>query len=173
MSGAVAESPIDLLLSDAEARMPVLERGLPESTLTAATAPAEPRGAGSLYLDAPDRDPNLLDLQRWGVIAPEGPVGDLLLGAIAALIEHRRAEQGTRPRIYRVPPGQDSAAAIRWRDEVLRAERVPEHERPRYLLLLGELTRCRSSCSRRWHTAASWVAWRWTMRRPTGPTRTR
>jgi len=140
MSGAVVDSPIDLLLSDAEARMPVLERGLPESTLTAATAPAEPRGAGSLYLDAPDRDPNLLDLQRWGVIAPEGPVGDLLLGAIAALIEHRRVEQGTRPRIYRVPPGQDSAAAIRWRDEVLRAERVPEHERPRYLLLLGELT---------------------------------
>ena len=120
--------------------MPVLERGLPESTLTAATAPAEPRGAGSLFLDAPDRDPNLLDLQRWGVIAPEGPVGDLLLGAIAGLIEHRQAEQGTRPRIYRVPPGQDSAAAIRWRDEVLRAERVPEHERPRYLLLLGELT---------------------------------
>ncbi|MBK9757946.1 MAG: hypothetical protein IPO88_31420 [Nannocystis sp.] len=140
MSGTVADSPIDLLLSDAEARMPVLERGLPESTLTAATAPAEPRGAGSLFLDAPDRDPNLLDLQRWGVIAPEGPVGDLLLGAIAGLIEHRRAEQGTKPRIYRVPPGQDSAAAIRWRDEVLRAERVPEHERPRYLLLLGELT---------------------------------
>ncbi len=138
--GPAGESPIDLLLSDAEARMPVLERGLPASTLAAAAAPTEPRGAGSLFLDAPDRDPNLLDLQRWGVIAPEGPAGDRLLGAIAALIEHRRVEQGTRPRIYRVPAGQGSAAAIRWRDEVLRAEQVAEHERPRYLLLLGEPT---------------------------------
>ncbi len=133
------DQPLDLLLSDAEERMPVLERGLPESALLAAAPPGEPRGAGSLYLDAPDRDPNLLDLQRWGVIAPEGEAGDRLLGAVAALLEHRRGEQGVKPRIFRAPAGLDVAGSMRWRDTVVRAEAVPEHERPRYLLLLGDL----------------------------------
>lgn len=41
-------------------------------------------------------------------------------------------------RVFRVPPEQDTVAAIDWRDEVLRAESVPEHERPRYLLILGD-----------------------------------
>lgn len=140
MTEPAPDPPLELLLSDAEARMPVLEGGLPEATLVATAAPGEPRGVGSLYLDAPDRDPNLLDLQRWGVIAPVGEQGDRLIAAVAALIEHRRVEQGSKPRVFRVPAGQDAVAAIRWRDEVLRAESVPEHERPRYLLILGDLT---------------------------------
>ncbi|WP_233587971.1 hypothetical protein [Corallococcus sp. CA049B] len=33
----------------------------------------------------------------------------------------------------------DAAASVKWRDQVYRAEDVPQEERPRYLLLLGDL----------------------------------
>jgi hypothetical protein len=134
------DPPLELLLSDAGARTPVLERGLPATALVSAAPPVEPRGASSLFLDAPDRDPNLLEFQRWGVIAPEGPVGDRLLGAIAPLIRHRHAGQGVAPKIFRAPPGLDVAGAMRWRDRTIRAESLPERERPRYLMILGDLT---------------------------------
>lgn len=134
-----SDPPLELLLSDAADRTPVLDHGLPASALLAPPAPGEPPGVSSLMLDAPDRDPNALALQRWGVVAPEGPAGDRMLAAIEPLIRHREAEQGAPARIFRVPPGLSLLDAMRWRDRHLRDERLPQRERPRYLLLLGDL----------------------------------
>ena len=140
MSNADAQTDLQLLITDAEELVPVLEGGLPESTLTDVPAPEKgPRGRDSMELAAPDRDPNDLPAQRWAVIAPRGEDGDRMLAAIRALIDHRQAQQGAVPTIYRVDPGMDSAAAIRWRNDVHRDEDVPEEERPHYLLILGDL----------------------------------
>jgi hypothetical protein len=91
--------------------------------------------------ESPDAGSNDLAAQRWGVIAPEGDVGDSLLRAIAPLLEHREKEQGALVKTYRVPADMDmdAAAAVRWMQKVLRAEAVPEEERPWYLLILGDL----------------------------------
>jgi hypothetical protein len=127
---------LELLLTDATDRVPVLEGGLPESALDRAP---QPRGRDAPDLAAPDRDPNDLPLQRWAVIAARGEAGDRALAAIRPLIDHRHAQQGDPPTIYRVDPDLDDMAALRWRDGVWRAESVPEDIRPRYLLILGDL----------------------------------
>ncbi|MGB1016174.1 MAG: hypothetical protein ACPG4T_18710 [Nannocystaceae bacterium] len=133
-------SDLELLLSDAEEYLPVLDDGIPADVLGQAPPPSRgPKGAQSMHLDAPDRDPNELPAQRWGVIAPEGPLGDELLDAVAALIEHRGQQQDCAPTIYRVPPGMGAVDAMRWKNGVYRSEDVPEDERPRYLMMLGDL----------------------------------
>jgi hypothetical protein len=90
-------------------------------------------------LDRPDADPNALEAQRWGVIAPEGGEGDEMLRALAPLLEHRARQQGAEVQRYRVPPDLDALRAVEWRDRVYKAEDVPAEERPRYLLMLGDL----------------------------------
>ncbi len=135
-----ADSNLDLLLTDAEEFVPVLADGLPIDDLSQAPPPSRgPKGAQSPHLDDPSRDPNDLPAQRWGVIAPEGERGNALIDAIEELITHRQQQQGAAPKIYRVPPDMDSVAAMRWKHEVYRAESVPEDERPRYLMVLGDL----------------------------------
>jgi hypothetical protein len=136
-----AEAPgIQLLLCDAGDRAPVLEDGLDAASLRSAQAPDRgPRGKDSMHLEALDRDPNDLEAQRWAVIAPEGAAGEAALRAIEALIAHRGAQQGADPFIYRVPAGMDAAAALSWKNDVLRSEDVPLDERPRYVLILGDL----------------------------------
>jgi len=136
------KSGLELLLCDAEARTPVLAGGMPESSLMGVPAPERgARGQDSMHLEALDRDPNDLPAQRWAVIVPEGEAGDAALAAIRALYEHRRDQQGAEPFVYRLPDGMDSAAAMRWKNEVLRDEDVPADERPRYLLILGDIDR--------------------------------
>lgn len=131
---------LQLLLAHAQTCRPTLERGLPGDALEHAPRPAKsPRSADALMRDAPDRDPNDLAHQRWGVVAPEGKAGDLMLDAIVPLIRHREHEQGAGVRIYRVAPGMSAKDAVRWRDDIYRAEDVPETERPRYLMMLGDL----------------------------------
>jgi hypothetical protein len=63
-----------------------------------------PRGAETLMQDAPDKDPDDLARQRWGVIAPEGKPGELTLDAMAPIIRHREHEQHATARIYRARP---------------------------------------------------------------------
>jgi hypothetical protein len=139
---AAPDHHLGLLLCDADDRAPVLAGGMPDASLADAPAPARgPAGEDSLHLEALDRDPNDLEAQRWAVIAPEGPDGDAALAAVRALVEHRRAQQGAEPAVFRVPDGMDAAAAHRWKHDVLRAEAVPADERPRYLLILGDLDR--------------------------------
>ncbi|APR86343.1 Hypothetical protein A7982_11692 [Minicystis rosea] len=128
---------IELLLAHADDHRPVLSEGLPLGA-----ASSSPRTEGERlpeHLRYDSADPNLLPAQRWGVIAPEGPLGDRLLGAIEPLRRARREDQGgAEIHVYRVPPGMDAASAMRWRDEVYWDEAVPEEELPRYLLVLGD-----------------------------------
>jgi hypothetical protein len=128
---------LELLLMHADDHRPTLEEGLPlESALT------HPRPAAS---EMPDHlwdsggDPNDLSAQRWGVVVPEGPVGDHLLALIEPLRQLRQEEQGAPVRVYRAPPHLDAPRAARWKDQVLHDEKVPEADQPRYLLLLGDL----------------------------------
>ncbi|MGK3965481.1 hypothetical protein WMF38_15055 [Sorangium sp. So ce118] len=139
---AVTPGPgtLELLLADATELLPTLPLGLPELWAGGAPRPAKtPRAVDALSLDMPDADPNDLALQRWSVIAPEGPAGDEALEAIAPLLRLREAEQGAKVEPYRVRPGMGVAEAAQWKADVLRDERVPEEEIPRYLLLLGDL----------------------------------
>ncbi|WP_437512031.1 hypothetical protein [Sorangium sp. So ce1099] len=131
---------LELLLADATELLPTLAAGLPELSAGSAPRPAKtPRSVDTLTRDMPDADPNDLALQRWSVIAPEGPAGDEALEAIAPLLRLREAEQGAKVEPYRVRSGMGVAEAARWKADVLRDERVPEEEIPRYLLLLGDL----------------------------------
>lgn len=131
---------LHLLLAHAQTGRPALEHGLPGDALAHAPRPVTgPRSAGALMRDAPTRDPNDLAHQRWGVVAPQGKTGDLMLDAMAPLIRQREQEQGASARIYRVAPGMSAKEAVRWRDDTYRAEDVPEAERPRYLMVLGDL----------------------------------
>lgn len=131
------EAPLQLLLTEADEYIPVLADGLDERHLE--RAPRPEGDAGKPVLEAHGADPNDLPAQRWGVVAPRGERGDRMLTAIDALVQHRRTQQHAAPKEFRVPPDMDLAAAISWRDAVLRAEGVPEDERPRYLLVLGDL----------------------------------
>ena len=118
---------------------PVMEAGLDRDALQQAPKPeALPGRVEVPTLEAPGRAPNNLAAQRWGVIAPEGSDGDALLSAISPLIEVRQKEQGGAD-AEAVPRAadQDAKAALKWRNEVLRA--VPMKERPKYLLILGDL----------------------------------
>ncbi|QRN92930.1 hypothetical protein JRI60_27365 [Archangium violaceum] len=131
---------LHLLLADAEEQAPVLKAGLEFRAVWDSPKPGQlPRRVEAHTLDAPGGDPNDLAAQRWGVIAPEGREGDEMLQALEPLIRHRERQQGACARRYRVPPGMDAEAAVRWRDSEYRAEDVPEEERPRYLLVLGDL----------------------------------
>ncbi|MCY1061760.1 hypothetical protein [Nannocystis sp. SCPEA4] len=133
---------LGLLLCDGGDSRPILAEGLPGRLLETLPRPERAaRGRESLELEALDRDPNDLAAQRWGVIAAEGEDGDQAIEAIRALIEHRRTQQDAEPAVFRVPPDMDAAAALRWKNEVLRDETVSEDRRPRYLLILGDLDR--------------------------------
>src|SRR5262249_28261098 len=98
-----------------------------------------PRTADAILKAASHADPNDLPKQRWGVIAPSGSDGDKLIEAIAPLIRLREAEQGAPAKIYRVEPGMDANASVRFRDDIYHPEGAPEEERARYLLVLGDL----------------------------------
>lgn len=128
---------IELLLAHADDHAPVLAEGLPLGAAADTARPPEAPLPKELRHDS--RDPDVLSVQRWGVIAPEGPQGDRLLALIAPLIRARReAQQGAEVRVYRVPPGQDPEGAERWRKQVYWDERVAEEDLPRYLVILGD-----------------------------------
>jgi len=140
MTTSPPDHALDLLLARAEDGRPVLEAGLPSEAISIAPKPKKsPRDVDAMTRDAPDADPNDLPEQRWGVIAPHGSEGDRLLEAIAPLMRLREAEQGAPPQVYRVDAGMDTDASLRFREDVYRTEDMPEYERPRYLLILGDL----------------------------------
>jgi hypothetical protein len=127
----------DLLLVHADELLPVL--GGPVSS---AGAQAEVEGAAyedPEHLWDESRDANELPSQRWGVIAPEGPSGDELLGRIERLVARRREQQDAPVAIYRVPAGMSSADAARWRKQHFEAPNVRRRDLPRYQLILGDL----------------------------------
>ncbi len=132
--------PLDLqlLLAHADDRLPVVASGLPLS-------PDSVRGLSESSWEhksfrAVFEDPNSLVAQRWGIVAPKGARGDRLLALIEPLRRARQEEQGGfPPKVYRVPPDMDLLQAMRWKEQVYRAEAVPDQERPGYLLFLGDL----------------------------------
>lgn len=130
---------LELLLAHADDGQPALDEGLPADATGAAPRPGSERAGEALASNAPEADPGDLSLQRWGVIAPEGSRGDALLEAMTPLLQLREKEQGSRPTVYRVAPDMDASQSLLWRDDVYWDEDVAEHDRPRYLLVLGDL----------------------------------
>jgi hypothetical protein len=136
----------ELLLTHANDQRPVLENALPLDAASHQPRPSQPlkppkerkRTSGEDELIRPDRDPNSLPDQRWGVVVPEGPLGDRLLALIEPLCRLRAEEQGAPARVYRAPPGLDGVQAARWKDTVLCNEDEFETEQPAYLLILGD-----------------------------------
>ncbi len=129
-----------LLLAHADEYLPVLDAGLAPEAVGKAPEPEQlPHRAEVPLLERPEAAPDDLPAQRWGVVAPQGEEGESFLQALAPLLHHREKEQGAPVRCYRVPPDMDAAAAVSWRDQVHRAEDVPQEEWPKYLLLLGDL----------------------------------
>jgi hypothetical protein len=131
---------LDLLLADAATGRPVLVDGLPRVSLLRAPPPRRTRrGDDAPFLDRPDASPNDLRAQRWGVVAPTGAEGDRILEALTPLLRLREVEQGAPARIYRVEHDMSPGRAVDWKHDVYRARDVPESERPRYLLIAGDL----------------------------------
>lgn len=128
---------LQLLLAHADDAKPVLAGGVPLEAAADAPRPAEQ--AQPQHLSDISADPNDLALQRWGIIAPEGDVGDRLLDLVAPLRRAREAEQGAPARVYRVRPRMDASEAVKWKNDVYWDERVAEQDLPRYLLVLGDL----------------------------------
>jgi hypothetical protein len=126
----------ELLLTHADDQRPVLGESLPLDAASTQPRPAE-LPSGKDLID-PGVDPNSLPDQRWGVVVPEGPLGDRLLALIEPLRRLREEEQGAPARVYRVKPDLDAMQAVRWKDAVLRDETEFETEQPGYLLLLGD-----------------------------------
>lgn len=127
---------LELLLAHANDGRPMLEGGLSEETLQ--EVPIQPAEVPErLWSDHGNLD--VLKKQRWGLVVPDGPTGHELLELIKPLREMREAEQGEKARIYYVTPEISGPRAMAWKHQVFRDEDVDERERPRYLLILGDL----------------------------------
>lgn len=131
-------TPLLPLLASADDACPALPHGLDVAALHTATRPRDGRWPDRSLGD-PASDPNNLVRQRWGIVAPQGPAGERLLSLVPRLRAAREAAQHTEARVFRVPPDLDATAAVRWHRDTLLDEDLPELERPRFLLLLGDL----------------------------------
>lgn len=126
---------LELLLAHAQEEP---RPGLSEAALQRAPRPDEVEAPEELW-DALG-DPNSLPAQRWGLVAPTGPRGDRLLALVEPLRRLRQeAQDGAPVKVYRVRSQMDGPYAARWKKEVFRLEGTSEKDRPRYLLLLGDL----------------------------------
>jgi hypothetical protein len=129
---------LEVLLARDDERPAAPGQGLKAETLQRAPRPQAVEQPEELW-DA-TKDPNDLPAQRWGLVVPEGSEGDKLLALVEPLRRLRQASQGGAPvEIYRVPSVMDGAFAAEWKREIFRDEKMSEKNRPRYLLLLGDL----------------------------------
>ncbi len=131
----INDNDLQLLLAYADEHDPVLPSGLGVASVNGSTGSDESDEPGSFY--NPGAAGNDLAAQGWGVIAPEGEVGDRLLAAIAPLIAAREAELGAAPPIFRVPATMSPTDADNWRRDVY--ESADADEQPFYQLFLGDL----------------------------------
>lgn len=127
---------LELLLAHADDHRPTLESGV--DLASTAEEPNPDRAQGPRDFARFDADPNVLSLQGWGIVAPEGPEGDRLLELVEPLRRQREAQQGSPARIYRARPGDDPWA---WKKLHYNDESVDISEVPRYLLILGDIDR--------------------------------
>ncbi|WP_437721668.1 hypothetical protein [Sorangium sp. So ce861] len=130
---------LQLLLTPYDDREPVLKDGL--SIGTAARADTTDRkDVTPEHFWEETGDPDDLEEQRWGVIAPEGATGDRLIALIQPLIDARREAQGGHEvMIYRVPSAMSPEEVARWRKQRFDVSVELARDLPRYLLILGDL----------------------------------
>jgi hypothetical protein len=130
---------LELLLACADDYQPLLPQGLALEKFQTPPLPMPRDLPEKLWDVAGDHD--LLAKQRWGVVAPLGDEGDKLLKRIAPLVQWREKMQGAPAPVYRAEAGQNLVTAAQWKRRKFRTEAVDESERPRYLLLLGDMDR--------------------------------
>ena len=130
-------SDLNLLMVHADDHAPVLADGLAESTARGQQIGGRPEEADHFWDEG--GDPNDIELQRWAVIAPQGPEGDRLLALVRPLIEHRQAQQGDAVKVYRVPQRLTQDEAMRWKKREFDSGADLNIEVPRYQLILGDL----------------------------------
>jgi len=129
---SAAKERLDLLLAGDDGK-PTLEEGLRGDSLE--KAPRQKMPGHNLRLHGGDA--SFLPTQRWGIIAPEGRVGDRMLEAIQPLQKLREAEQGAPATIFRVPSEMRAKDAKAWKDSFYVG--MEEEEQPYYLMLLGDM----------------------------------
>jgi hypothetical protein len=135
-----ADDRLHLLLADADELRPVLGEGIPGDALQGAKSPKKTIRNETNDKRQDDAEPNDLKLQRWGVVVPEGGAGKRLLEAIQPLIRLREEEQGGAPvKTYSVPTQMSVAHTVTWMEDTYWSTDTSEKDRPRYLLLLGDL----------------------------------
>ncbi|MGB1015625.1 MAG: hypothetical protein ACPG4T_15925 [Nannocystaceae bacterium] len=85
-------------------------------------------------------DANLLDRQKWALVIPATEEGRRLVALVEPLTQLRTQQQGQPVLVIEVPPGMNELEAQRWRIEQFPPlYRRVEADRPRYLLILGDL----------------------------------
>jgi hypothetical protein len=133
------DDKLHLLLAHDDDGSPVLEDGLPDAATKERDEETSKSKELTNYWEEND-DPDDLEAQRWGVIAPEGPEGDRLLKLIRPLIEARGEQQGgDEVNIYRVPIGLSPTEATLWRKTHFDSGTTSSRDIPRYQLILGDL----------------------------------
>jgi hypothetical protein len=127
---------LELLLAHADDARPVLEGGVPMDAANSAPRPRERQDLEDFRHDG--GDPNSLPEQRWGLVVPEGELGDRLLSLVEPLRKRREEQQGEPAIVFRAPPNLEGEAVAAWWSEVYGDENIDEADRPRYLLMLGD-----------------------------------
>ncbi len=127
---------IDLLLAHADGRGPMLAEGLPFEAAATTAKPNEQLEMESFPKFA--EDPNSLPDQRWGIIVPEGLIGERLAQIVAPLRAARKEQQGAEPIVFKAPAGMTAEQAAAWWGDVYHSEDIKLADRPRYLLILGD-----------------------------------
>lgn len=137
---------VQLLLAyyDEKKTTPVLQNGLADD---ATSAGEKEKGVEPKFLRGESEDPGSLPIQRWGVVVPDGDLGDRLLAAMDPLIQRRAEQQGNiKPIVYRVPNASLSMdEAMAWREREYQnlhlppGKRISEEDQPAYLMILGDL----------------------------------
>lgn len=134
--------PLNLLLCDADDRTPALQKL--DGDVARRQGAAE--SVNPLALWPEDKTPDDLASQGWGVIVPEGPVGDRLIQICKPLLDFREAQiqrESDRDHrdlpIHRVKPDLTYAEADTWRRQIFAPGDDIEVDVPRYQLILGNL----------------------------------
>jgi len=127
---------LELLLAYADDQRPVLDDGLPLSAAKDAPRPKEREDLEDFRHDG--GDPNSLPEQRWGLLVPEGELGDRLLSLVEPLRKRREEQQGEPAIVFRAPPNLEGEDVATWWSEVYGDENIDEADRPRYLMMLGD-----------------------------------
>ncbi|WP_437657779.1 hypothetical protein [Sorangium sp. So ce1182] len=131
---------LHLFLAHADDHAPVLDEGLPRSAAdeAALAAAVAPRRNKHKHLTRPEGLTDSLPDQRWGIVAPKGPIGDRLLECVAPLRRRREEEQGAEAVVYRVDPGMDLGAVTSWlQGEYWDAVGRRVEDLPGFVLVLG------------------------------------